>query len=120
MKYFEFGKEHPTLVVMLHGGGVSYRGALPGADGGSRRQASDDHHDHCRRDEPQRLSRHQEQMGQRCLLFLLYGAFFAVMGRPGPLRKDSLPKSPEELLKKPIGSSTAKRHGEAGRTRTTA
>ena len=32
MKYFEFGKEHPTLMVMLHGGGVSYRGALPVAE----------------------------------------------------------------------------------------
>lgn len=31
MKYFEFGKEHPTLVVMLHSGGVSSRGALPAA-----------------------------------------------------------------------------------------
>ena len=23
MKYFEFGQEHPELMVMLHGGGVS-------------------------------------------------------------------------------------------------
>ena len=29
MKYFEFGQEHPELMVMLHGGGVCYRGALP-------------------------------------------------------------------------------------------
>ena len=27
MKYFEFGQEHPELMVMLHGG-VCYRGAL--------------------------------------------------------------------------------------------
>lgn len=32
MKYFEFGKEHPELMVMLHGGGVCYRGALPVAE----------------------------------------------------------------------------------------
>lgn len=32
MKYFEFGKEHPELMVMLHGGGVSYLGALPAAE----------------------------------------------------------------------------------------
>ena len=31
MKYFEFGKEHPELMVMLHGGGVSYLGVLPAA-----------------------------------------------------------------------------------------
>ena len=31
MKYFEFGTEHPKLMVMLHGGGVSYRGMLPAA-----------------------------------------------------------------------------------------
>ncbi len=29
MKYFEFGRENPE--VMLHGGGVSYRGMLPAA-----------------------------------------------------------------------------------------
>ena len=29
MKYFEFGQEHPELMVMLHGGGTSYRGMLP-------------------------------------------------------------------------------------------
>lgn len=29
MKYFEFGQEHPELIVMLHGGGACYRGALP-------------------------------------------------------------------------------------------
>ena len=29
MKYFEFGQEHPELMVMLPGGGVCYRGALP-------------------------------------------------------------------------------------------
>lgn len=33
MKYFEFGQEHPELMVMLHGGGVCYRGALPVAEG---------------------------------------------------------------------------------------
>ena len=32
MKYFEFGQEHPELIVMLHGGGVCYRGALPVAE----------------------------------------------------------------------------------------
>ena len=31
MKYFEYGKENKELVVMLHGGGVSYRGAEPTA-----------------------------------------------------------------------------------------
>ena len=31
MKYFEFGRENPTLMVMLHGGGTSYRGAEPSA-----------------------------------------------------------------------------------------
>lgn len=29
MKYFEFGTEKPELMVMLHGGGVSYRGMQP-------------------------------------------------------------------------------------------
>ena len=32
MKYFEFGKENKELMVMLHGGGVSYLGALPAAE----------------------------------------------------------------------------------------
>lgn len=31
MKYFEFGSENPELMVMLHGGGVSYQGMLPAA-----------------------------------------------------------------------------------------
>lgn len=31
MKYFEFGQENPTLMVILHGGGTSYRGAEPSA-----------------------------------------------------------------------------------------
>ena len=31
MKYFEFGTENPELMVMLHGGGTSYRGMLPTA-----------------------------------------------------------------------------------------
>ena len=31
MKYFEFVQEHPELMVMLHGGGTSYRGMLPTA-----------------------------------------------------------------------------------------
>lgn len=31
MKYFEFGAENPELMVMLHGGGTSYRGMLPTA-----------------------------------------------------------------------------------------
>lgn len=29
MKNFEFGKENKELVVVLHGGGVSYQGAVP-------------------------------------------------------------------------------------------
>lgn len=29
MKYFEFGRENPELMVMLHGGGICYRGAIP-------------------------------------------------------------------------------------------
>ncbi|MCM1161924.1 MAG: alpha/beta hydrolase [Roseburia sp.] len=32
MKFFEFGKEHERLMVMLHGGGVSYLGAVPVAE----------------------------------------------------------------------------------------
>ncbi|MCM1164394.1 MAG: alpha/beta hydrolase [Lachnospiraceae bacterium] len=32
MKFFEFGKEHKKLMVMLHGGGVSYLGAEPVAE----------------------------------------------------------------------------------------
>ena len=31
MKYFEFGKENPELMVLLHGGGTSYQGILPTA-----------------------------------------------------------------------------------------
>ena len=31
MKYFEFGRENPELMVMLHGGGTSYRGMEPTA-----------------------------------------------------------------------------------------
>ena len=31
MKYFEFGQEHSELMVILHGGGVSYLGMLPTA-----------------------------------------------------------------------------------------
>lgn len=31
MKYFEFGKENPELMVILHGGGTSYKGAEPTA-----------------------------------------------------------------------------------------
>lgn len=31
MKYFEFGAEHPELMVMLHGGGTSYYGMMPTA-----------------------------------------------------------------------------------------
>ena len=33
MKYFEFGQENSELLVMLHGGGVSYRGMLPSVEG---------------------------------------------------------------------------------------
>jgi len=32
MKYFEFGKENKEIMVMLHGGGVSYEGAVPVAE----------------------------------------------------------------------------------------
>ena len=32
MKYFEFGKENPELMVLLHGGGTSYLGILPTAE----------------------------------------------------------------------------------------
>ena len=32
MKFFEFGKEHKKLMVLLHGGGVSYLGILPTAE----------------------------------------------------------------------------------------
>ncbi len=32
MKYFEFGTDHFELTVILHGGGISYRGALPAAE----------------------------------------------------------------------------------------
>lgn len=31
MKYFEYGRENPELLVILHGGGVCYRGAAPTA-----------------------------------------------------------------------------------------
>lgn len=31
MKYFEFGTSNPELLVILHGGGASYRGAEPSA-----------------------------------------------------------------------------------------
>ena len=36
MKYFEFEKENPELMVMLHGGGTSYLVALPAAKGMSK------------------------------------------------------------------------------------
>ena len=32
MKYFEYGRENPELMVMLPGGGVCYRGAVPTAE----------------------------------------------------------------------------------------
>lgn len=32
MKYFEFGQGNPELMVMLPGGGVCYRGAIPIAE----------------------------------------------------------------------------------------
>ena len=32
MKYFEFGQEHSELMVLLYGGGICYRGALPTAE----------------------------------------------------------------------------------------
>lgn len=31
MKYFEYGKEHGVIAVILHGGGTSYRGVEPTA-----------------------------------------------------------------------------------------
>ena len=31
MKYFDFGQEHPEIMVIFHGGGVCYKGALPTA-----------------------------------------------------------------------------------------
>lgn len=36
MKCFEFGQENPELMVMLHGGGTSYLGMLPTAQGMGR------------------------------------------------------------------------------------
>lgn len=33
MKYFEYGKEHGEIAVILHGGGTSYRGVEPTAWG---------------------------------------------------------------------------------------
>lgn len=36
MKYFEFGQENPERMVMLHGGGTSYLGILPTAQGMGR------------------------------------------------------------------------------------
>ena len=32
MKYFEFGQQNEKLMVLLHGGGICYRGALPVAE----------------------------------------------------------------------------------------
>lgn len=32
MKYFEFGRQNEKLMVLLHGGGVCYKGALPAAE----------------------------------------------------------------------------------------
>lgn len=32
MKYFEYGKEHPEIMVILHGGGICYRAAIPTAE----------------------------------------------------------------------------------------
>ena len=32
MKYFEFGQQNEKLMVLLHGGGICYRGALPIAE----------------------------------------------------------------------------------------
>lgn len=31
MKYWEYGRENPELLVMFHGGGTSYLGAQPAA-----------------------------------------------------------------------------------------
>ena len=31
MKYFEFGQGHPEIMVLFHGGGTCYEGALPTA-----------------------------------------------------------------------------------------
>lgn len=35
MKYFEFGNENEELMVLLHGGGTSYRGVLEDMGHGS-------------------------------------------------------------------------------------
>lgn len=32
MKYFELGQQNEKLMVLLHGGGVCYKGALPSAE----------------------------------------------------------------------------------------
>ena len=32
MKFFEFGQQNKTLMVLLHGGGICYRGVLPVAE----------------------------------------------------------------------------------------
>ena len=32
MKYFEFGQQNEKLAVLLHGGGICYKGALPVAE----------------------------------------------------------------------------------------
>ena len=37
MKYFEYGRENPELMVMLPGGGVCYRGAEPAAKATARK-----------------------------------------------------------------------------------
>lgn len=37
MKYFEFGKENSEIMVVLHGGGVCYRGAIPVAENMAKR-----------------------------------------------------------------------------------
>ena len=31
MKYFEFGQENPEIMVLFHGGGISYKATLPTA-----------------------------------------------------------------------------------------
>lgn len=32
MKYFEFGKNNPEIIVLLHGGDVCYKAAIPTAE----------------------------------------------------------------------------------------
>lgn len=37
MKYFEYGKENPEIMVLFHGGGICYRAAIPTAEALSKK-----------------------------------------------------------------------------------